>query len=105
MITFTEVLHKIATDILSDESGVRYDFNMCITDDLKHTENDFIKRYGEGKSYSFPINDYEHGKQLALAIYQSLSGKPADIPPQPADTSGTAHALYLYIYLSPIKTA
>ena len=103
MITFTEVLHKIATDILSDTSGVKYDFNMCITDDLKHSEEDFTKKYGTGKSYHFPIANYEHGRQLALAIYQNLSGRPADVPAVGTDPGETQNPLYLYIYLSPVK--
>lgn len=102
MTKFTEILHKIAADVLSDKSGARYDFNMCITDNLQKSEEDFLKRYGTGKSYHFPVDNYEQGQQLAIAIYQGLSGKKADVPAT-QDDKKNEEGLYLFIYLSPAK--
>ncbi len=104
MVTFTEVLHTIAEDVLNDKSGIRYDFNMCITNNVKDSQEDFVKKYGSGKSYHFPIESYEHGQQLAIAIYRVLSGKQADIPANTAASEQAEKALFLLIHLSPLKT-
>lgn len=99
MITFTEVLNRIAADILQ-ESGTKYDFKMCIANDLAYTEEDFTKKYGAGRSYHFPVDSYEQGKQLALTIYENFAGKVPQTPPAVTDYKGAENELYLYIHLS-----
>lgn len=105
MVTFTEVLNSLASDILNDNSGVKYDFNMCIANDLEYTKADFTKRHGAGRSYHFQVDSYEEGKQLALTIYQNFSGNVTEPLPAVPNYTGEEKKLYLYIHLSPVQAA
>ncbi len=105
MLTYYDVLNRIAEDIHKDQQRTRYDFNMCITDDFNQAKEDFTNKYGRGKYYYFPIENYAHGKELARDIYYHLSDKSIAVPESSNDNTAPLTKLFLYIHLSPIKAA
>lgn len=107
MITLNDILHKIqasvAPDISQDRLNMPYRFYISITDDLEETEEYYLDKYGKGTPFSFPLDSYEHGVQLANEIYAYTTG----IAPAPAERKAPAFEkkIYLFLYLMPIVTA
>jgi len=101
MTTLTDVLHTIATDVLHNNDNIRYDFNMSLTHDVPATEKEFNGTYGEGKTYSFILENEDHGRQLAIALYRYVTGKEIDLPEAKKNTDGM-NPLYLFVHLRPV---
>ena len=102
MTTLTDVLHTIAADVLHNEDNIRYDFNMSITRDVPATEEEFNTTYGAGKTYSFLLENEDHGRSLAIALYRYVTGKEIDLPEGKKHTDNM-NPLYLFVHLRPIK--
>lgn len=101
MTTLTDVLHTIAADVLHNEDNTRYDFNMSLTHDVPATEKEFNETYGQGKAYSFLLENEEHGRQLAIALYRYVTGKEMDLP-EAKKHSDIPTPLFLFVHLRPI---
>jgi len=102
MTTLTDVLHTIATDVLHNNDNIRYDFNMSLTHDVPAAEKEFNDTYGAGKTYSFILDNEEHGRTLAIALYRYVTGKEMDLP-EAKKSADSMIPLYLFVHLRPIS--
>jgi len=104
MTTLTDILSTIAADVLHNDDKIRYDFNMSLTHDVGATETEFNTTYGAGKTYSFILDNEEHGRTLAIALYRYITGKEMDLP-EAKKNNDSMNPLYLFIHLRPITVS
>ncbi len=101
MITLVDVLHRIGINA-KGKRGACYDFNVCITSDIKACESDFTMKYGEGSIYYFPLDSYHHGRKLAAAFYQHLNGRISDSSVHIHSNLLTKDQLYFFVHVKAV---
>lgn len=85
--------------------GCVFDLHAAITDDVATTEKNFISKYGKGHSYSFALQDYEHGKRLASQMFWVLLGTAPDMEGASGLRFEKADQLFLFVHLRDIIPA
>ena len=103
MVTLVDVLHRIGFDTSMEGDDSTYDFNVCITNDIEASKADFIRRYGPGKVYNFELESYQHGRKLASAFYQHLTGKPPVLSASDLTRFPPNDILYLLVHVRRVK--
>jgi len=99
MVTLLDVLHKIGIDAYRAERAQQYDLNVCITNDVEESEADFMTKYGAGNTYYFRLENYHHGRKLAAALYQRISGYIKDLPEYIISKNTLNKTLYFFVHV------
>jgi len=99
MVTLIDVLHKICPDTFRGKSDRQYNFNVCITSDVEASEFEFMNKYGTGDTYYFRLESYHHGRKLAAALYQRLTGSIYNLPDQLTPKHAFKNNLYFFVHV------
>lgn len=111
MATIIDVLHHIAqdldfigTDLKSSDvdcfaPATKFDISIAITDDVEHTEQQFIEMVGAGSTFYFRLKDYNDGKRLAAGLCFVFSHRVPDMSKYIGDIFPSQDNLYLFIHL------
>ena len=103
MVTLLDVLHKIGIDAFRVNKPAIYDLNICITNDVEESESDFMNKYGAGNTYYFRLESYHHGRKLAAALYQRISGYIKELPENIISKNTINKTLYFFVHVKPHK--
>jgi len=99
MVTLLDVLHKIGIDSFRADTNKCLDLNVCITNDVEESESDFMSKYGSGNTYYFRLESYHHGRKLAAALYQRLSGYIKELPENIISRNTLNKTLYFFVHV------
>ena len=99
MVTLLDVLHKIGIDAFRGDKTAQYDLNVCITNDVEESESDFMNKYGLGNTYYFRLENYHHGRKLAAALYQRISGYIKELPENVISKNTIHKTLYFFVHV------
>jgi hypothetical protein len=117
MVSVDEIFHQIAKDLrgYSDDDpgaaaeefllGSVFDMHMAITASVEETRKTFLKKYGKGFSYHFPLENHEHGIRLASQMYWILLGTTPEMDAQPDNKFDPQDELFLFVHLRDVIPA
>jgi hypothetical protein len=111
MMTVDDVLQHILEDIRGYSGCDNYaavqellvahlfDFHIAITDDVEETELNYLDRYGRGHTFYFRLRDYDHGRELAAALYRVFTGVEPEMGPYTGAQFEPGTRLYFFVHL------